>query len=133
MSRKELSHKFKSHPGPFTLSYYVLLLSTKLPTSLSEVQILSNYFSWQGPSALNDHVLCLIMCLSFLESLTADGRLKVSHIQCVWLACFGFPLSSTLLLTFKLLALKVIIEFCVTAVMRGDLRGRPTTSPLMDY
>lgn len=42
-------------------------------------------------------------------------------------------LSPTLLLTFKLLALKVILEFSVTAVMRGVLRCRPTISPWMDH
>lgn len=42
-------------------------------------------------------------------------------------------LSSTLLLTFKLLALKVIPEFCITPVKRRDLTCSPTISPLMDY
>ncbi len=115
-----------------TLTFYSLLHSPKLSTSSAEVHILLNYFFWQAASALNYHVLWSIMCLSFLESPTADRRLKVSHIQCVWLAYLGFPLSPTLLLTFKLLALKVILEFCVTALMRGDLRRSLTISPLMD-
>lgn len=47
----------------------------------------------------------------------------------LWLS----SLSSTLLPTFKLLALKVILELCVTAVMRRGLRRRPTISPLMNH
>lgn len=84
------------------------------------------------------YVVCAELSCSVADLILCtctDSRLKGrSHIQCVCLGIFWLSSASpTLLVTFKLLALKVIPEFSVTAVRRGVLRCRPAITPLMDY